>query len=200
MAEAEKPPREKRQKQPYPFQDADFRTMALFATAVKQIEELTALRPIERIVEIGSATGREGPGRFLAYLSRITGLPVVGSDSAGVGLDLARHTYPHIAFLEASPLEMVRRHGRGGALFVAMNVPGKLAPADVQMLFDGIDTAITFAERGVLVGEGGLRPNDTGWDHNYVSLLRGFELLEMTAMPHRKLPEREVIVATAFRA
>jgi len=178
----------------------DIRTRPAYVRALEQVVQLTAARPLERIVEIGSASGRVQPGQFLMHLHNATGLSVIGSDASAEGLDVAREAARHVAFIHADAMTIVRREASPTTLIVAMNQIGKLSPAEAQMFFDGIRGAITFSERGVLAKEAAQRDRDRGWDHDYAQLLRGFELIELAASPTPKFPEREAIIATAYRA
>ena len=112
---------------------------------------------------------------------------------------MAREEHRHIAFVEGDAHDIVRRFRSPTTLFVAMNVLGNLDPREVQMFFDGITSAVTFVARGKLLGDPEPRGTAVGWDHNYADLLKGWELLELQATPTPKFPEREAIVATAYR-
>jgi SAM-dependent methyltransferase len=171
----------------------DFANSPFFAPATDQIRELTAQRPVERIVEVGS-----GSGRYLAYLAHTTGLPVIGSDIGSPRLQMAREEHPHIHFEEADAGEMARRYNSPGTLFLAMNVLGNLDPTELLMFVDGV-SMLTFCARGRLTGDSQPRENGVGWDHNYTDLLKGFTLLQLEATPSPKFPGREAIIATAYR-
>jgi len=167
--------------------------MAIMATAVQQVQELIAIYPVERVVDLGSSSPD-----FLLTIARQTGRPVLGTRSLELRTGEEDPRLRHIAFVDASPLEMVRKYRSPGTLFTSVSMFGHMTPTDVQMLFDGISSALTFAARGVLTGEGRAREKG-GWDHNYVDLLKGWELLELQAQPRAKPPGVETIVGTAYR-
>lgn len=172
----------------------DFDAKPTFVAATRQIEELLTLRPVRRIVEVGS-----GSGLYLAYLQKRLSLPVIGSDIPSPRLDRARAEVPDIEFHAADANEMARRYADETTLMLSMNVLGNLSPDEVADYFAAVRLQ-TFCARGRLSGASTEREEArVGWDHNYTDLLKGFTLLQLEATPSPKFPGREAIIATAYR-